>query len=309
MVTTSWRYNDIPDQSGRVALVTGANAGIGLQEARLLAKKGAEVILAGRNPAKLEQAVSDIATQVPNAKLSFEIIDLADLDSIAKGADRIKAKYSRLDLLLNSAGVMIPPLSYTKQGFELQFGTNYLGHFALTGQLLPLILKTKNSRIVSMTSLASGMGAINFKDPNYRNRRYLKMQAYAQSKLANILFINELAHKLAAVHAQTKALIAHPGGANTGLMSNGGFVLRRIVTPLGSQSTADAALPILRAACDPEARNGSFWGPSGLFGLTGDPKQIKISAKGSNRNTGQQLWDLGERLTGVSFEQALGNKY
>lgn len=305
MPKENWNYDNIPDQSGRVALVTGANSGLGFQESLMLAKKGAEVILVGRNQVKIEQAMTTILEQVPAAKLAYEKIDLADLDSIAHGAENIKRNYERLDLLLNNAGVMIPPLSYTKQGFELQFGTNHLGHFALTGQLLPLILQTPDSRIASMTSLVGRSGTIDFNDLNYKHRQYRKMLAYGQSKLANILFINELAHRLVQAGAKTTAVVAHPGGANTNLMNNGGFVLRRIITPLGSQPVSDGALPILRATCDPNSRNGSFWGPSGRFGLTGSPIEIKMSAKENDRSQCQQLWNVSEQLTDVSYGEML----
>ncbi|AVV56287.1 short-chain dehydrogenase [Paenibacillus glucanolyticus] len=301
MANRKWTYDHIPNQSGRVVLITGANSGLGYQEALMMAKKGAEVIIAGRDRIKVNTAIKTIAKQAPNAKLSNVILDLADLNSVSECVKEVQRRYGRLDLLINNAGVMIPPFSHTKQGFELQFGTNHLGHFALTGQLLPLILQTPNSRIASMTSLAGMAGSIDFSDLNYENRRYIKMLAYGQSKLANLMFINELAIRLKNAGSKTIAVAAHPGGSPTNLQQSGGFFFRRILTPLTSQPASEGALPILRAACDPKAANGSFWAPSGLFGLTGSPVEVKMPSKAVNKTQCNQLWDISEKLTGVSY--------
>ncbi|MDO3413006.1 oxidoreductase [Saccharibacillus sp. CPCC 101409] len=296
-----WTYDQIPDQSGKVVLITGANSGLGYQEALMLAQKGAEVILASRDANKVGAAIQQIAEQVPRAKLSGIKLDLADLDSVSECAEEVRRKYGRLDLLINNAGVMIPPFSHTKKGFELQFGTNHLGHFALTGRLLPLILQTPDSRIASMTSLAGVMGSIHLNDLNYERRRYVKMAAYGQSKLANLMFIRELAARLKQSGSSTTAAAAHPGGSPTNLQKSGGFLFRRVLTPLTSQPASEGALSILRAACDPMAANGSFWAPSGLLGLTGSPKEIKMPAKAVDPALCGQLWEISERLTGVAY--------
>ncbi|WP_433708326.1 oxidoreductase [Paenibacillus illinoisensis] len=303
MAERKWTYDYIPNQSGRVVLITGANSGLGYQQALMMAKKGAEVILAGRDRTKIDKAIELIANQVPAAKLSSVMLDLANLHSVAKCAKEVRQKYDRLDLLVNNAGVMIPPFSLTRQGFELQFGVNHLGHFALTGQLLPLILLTPHSRIVSMTSLAGIAGSIDLNDLHYENRRYIKMLAYGQSKLANLMFIHELATRLEATGSKTIAVAAHPGGSPTNLQQNSGFVFRRILTPLTSHPASEGALPILRAACDPKAANGSFWAPSGLFGLTGSPVEVNMPAKAVHKTKCDQLWTISEKLTNVSYEE------
>lgn len=297
----TWTYDHIPGQNGRVVLITGANSGLGYQEALMMVLKGAEVILAGRDSKKMNAALKAIAKQAPDAKLSLVMLDLADLNSVAKCAQEVQRNFKRLDLLINNAGVMIPPFSHTKQGYELQFGTNHLGHFALTGQLLPLLLQTPGSRIASMSSLAGVAGSINLKDLNYERRRYIKMLAYGQSKLANLMFTNSLANRLKNTGSDTIAVAAHPGGSPTNLQQNGGFFFRRILTPLTSHPPSQGALPILRAACDPEAANGSFWAPSGLFGLTGAPAEVKMPSRAVNKTQCDRLWEISEEATGILY--------
>lgn len=297
----TWTYDHIPGQNGRVVLITGANSGLGYQEALMMALKGAEVILAGRDSKKMNAALKAIAKQAPDAKLSLVMLDLADLNSVAKCAQEVQQNFKRLDLLINNAGVMIPPFSHTKQGYELQFGTNHLGHFALTGQLLPLLLQTPGSRIASMSSLAGVAGSINLNDLNYERRRYIKMLAYGQSKLANLMFTNSLANRLKNIGSDTIAVAAHPGGSPTNLQQNGGFFFRRILTPLTSHPPSQGALPILRAACDPEAANGSFWAPSGLFGLTGAPAEVKMPSRAVNKTQCDRLWEISEEATGICY--------
>lgn len=297
----TWTYDHIPGQNGRVVLITGANSGLGYQEALMMALKGAEVILAGRDSKKMNAALKAIAKQAPDAKLSLVMLDLADLNSVAKCAQEVQQNFKRLDLLINNAGVMIPPFSHTKQGYELQFGTNHLGHFALTGQLLPLLLQTPGSRIASMSSLAGVAGSINLNDLNYERRRYIKMLAYGQSKLANLMFTNSLANRLKNIGSDTIAVVAHPGGSPTNLQQNGGFFFRRILTPLTSHPPSQGALPILRAACDPEAANGSFWAPSGVFGLTGAPVEVKMPFRAVNKAQCDRLWEISEEATGILY--------
>lgn len=297
-----WNFNSIPDQQGRIALVTGANSGIGYQTALMLAEKGAEVILACRNTDKAEQAADTIRKEFRAAKLSTVKLDLSDLDSVLQCADSIKSKYNKLDLLINNAGVMVPPLTRTKQGFELQFGTNHLGHFALTGKLLPLILQTAGSRIVSVSSVAASINYIDLNDPNYNNKRYRKWFAYGQSKLAELMFIEALAERLNKKGSPTIATAAHPGGASTNLQQTTGFFMRKILTPMISHSPAEAALPTLRAACDPSASNCSYWGPSGFTRMTGAPEPAKIPSKALNADLCNKLWEISEKLTGVAFD-------
>jgi NAD(P)-dependent dehydrogenase (short-subunit alcohol dehydrogenase family) len=308
MTKSKWTYNDIPDQSGRVALVTGGPSGIGFHISLMLAKKGAKVILTYRDFDKAQQARDRIIAEHPKAKLSTVKLDLTDLESVAACADEIKKENQKLDLLINNAGVMVPPFTQTLQGFESQIGTNHLGHFALTGQLLPLLLLTPNSRIISVSSLAAFIGKINLEDLNYAHRPYREWEAYGQSKLANLLFIRELSKRLAGHKLPTIAVAAHPGGSPTNLQRTSSYFMKRILTPLISHPPSEAALPALRAACDPAVLSGSYWGPSSLFGLTGSPEQAKIPGKALDLDKAFQLWALSEKLTGVIYQFDQNNK-
>jgi NAD(P)-dependent dehydrogenase (short-subunit alcohol dehydrogenase family) len=306
---TKWNYNNIPDQTGRVALVTGGPSGIGFHISLMLAKKGAEVILTYRDIEKAQQAIAKIITEHPKAKLATVKLDLTDLKSVAAAATEIKTKYQKLDLLINIAGVMVPPFIKTIQGFESQFGTNHLGHFALTGQLLPLLFLSNNSRIVSVSSLAAFIGEIYFEDLNYEQRSYKAWDAYGQSKLANLVFIRELSRRLAAHKLQTIAVASHPGGSPTNLQRTSSYLMKHILTPLISHAPSEAALPTLRAACDPTVHSGSYWGPSSFFGLTGSPEHAKFPSKALDLNIGSQLWAISEKLTEVVYRFDKTNEY
>lgn len=299
-----WNFDSISDQHGKVALITGANSGIGYQASLMLAKKGVEVILACRDVDKGKRAVDSIRSAHPAAKVFLVTLDLADLESISECADIIKNSHNQLDLLINNAGVMIPPFSHTKQGFELQFGTNHLGHFALTGRLLSLLMKTIDSRVVSVSSLAASIyNYLDFSDLNWEHKRYRKWQAYGQSKLADLMFIRELANRLETASCSTMAVAAHPGGLSTNLQRTSNFFMRnKKLTSLYTHTPDKAALSILKAACDPTVKNGSYWGPSGLFMLTGSPDKAKIPAKALNAELTEQLWVKSEQLTGVKFD-------
>ena len=260
--SSCWRFDEMPIQTGRIALVTGANSGLGFETARMLAMRGAEVIMACRNRSKGEQALQRVREAYPAARVSLLPLDLADLGSVEDAATTLSAEHARLDLLINNAGVMVPPFARTKQGFELQFGTNHLGHFALTGRLLPLILETPGSRVVVLSSAGANFGRINLDDLNYEGRRFSKWGAYCQSKLANLMFALELARRLSAARHGTIATAAHPGGAATDLQRDAAF-FRTVVNPYLAAAPSTGALPTLRAATDPEAGNGSYWGPFG----------------------------------------------
>jgi len=297
-----WNYQDIPDQNGRVALVTGGPSGIGFHISLMLAKKGAEVILTYRDSGKAQKAMDQIIAEYPKANITAVKLDLADLTSVAECTAEIKEKYNKIDLLINNAGVMVPPLSKTRQGFELQMGTNHLGHFALTGLLLPLLIRAPASRIVSVSSLAAFIGQIKLDDLNYAHRRYDKWEAYGQSKLANLLFIQELSKRLAEHKVPVMAVASHPGGSPTNLQRTSSFFMKEILTPLISQSPSRAALPTLKAACDPAVSNGSYWGPSSFFGLKGYPKQARNPSRALDADMASQLWERSEKLTGVVFK-------
>ena len=298
--SSPWRFDEVPIQTGRIALVTGANSGLGFETARMLAMRGAEVIMACRNRSKGEQAVQRVREAYPAAQVSLLPLDLADLGSVEDAATTLSAEHTRLDLLINNAGVMVPPFARTKQGFELQFGTNHLGHFAFTGRLLPLILKTPGSRVVVLSSAGANFGRIDLDDLNYERRRFSKWGAYCQSKLANLMFALELARRLSAARHGTIATAAHPGGAATDLQRDAAF-FRTVVNPYLAAAPSTGALPTLRAATDPEAGNGSYWGPSGLFEMRGSPSLAYVPRRARDPSLAQRLWTISEELTGVQF--------
>ncbi|MBM4364909.1 MAG: SDR family NAD(P)-dependent oxidoreductase [Deltaproteobacteria bacterium] len=290
-------FDSIPDQTGRVAIVTGANSGIGYETARMLAQKGAHVVLACRSAERGRAAVGLIVAGNPPGRVELSVLDLSDLDSVAAFAERFIASHDRLDLLVNNAGVMVPPFSRTKQGFEMQFGTNHLGHFALTGRLLPLLERTAGSRVVVVSSSMHRSGTIDLDDPNYERRRYWGWPAYGQSKLANLLFARELQKRLGDGGPMVTA--SHPGFTATELQRSAGYVsLFNFV----AMKPSDGAMPTIRAATDPGATRGSYWGPAGLFEINGAPVEVGRSGAAKDDAVAAQLWALSEKLTGVSYD-------
>jgi NAD(P)-dependent dehydrogenase (short-subunit alcohol dehydrogenase family) len=294
-----WTFADVPDQSGRVAVVTGANSGIGFETARMLALRGAEVVLACRNVEKAEAGRAAILSSAPAARVEVGALDLSDLDSVKRFADTQRAKHERLDLLINNAGVMVPPLSRTRQGFELQLGTNHLGHFALTARLLSLLDRTPGARIVVVSSTAQSVGRIAFDDLNWERRSYNAWRAYGQSKLANMLFALELSRRLQAAGSKLRVTEAHPGWTATELQRHA--PLGQLFNPLFAMTPSEGALPTLRAATDPEAGAGSYWGPSRVFELSGPPVPARIPRRAQDREVAARLFEISEQLTGVSF--------
>lgn len=305
-MSTKWITNDIPAQTGRVAIITGANVGLGYESALALARKGAQVIIASRDATKAQKAVSNLQAQVPGAKVEFIQLDLASLASVRTFVDTFKARYDRLDILLNNAGVMAIPRRETADGFEMQLGTNHLGHFALTGLLLDLLLKTPASRIINTTSGAQSIGQINFDDPQLR-QNYGRWKAYGQSKLANVLFTFELQRRLAAAGQSTISATAHPGYAHTNLQSTStsinGSRIEKAFYVIGNrlaQSAAMGALPQLYAATAPDVKGGQMYGPR--FYMRGYPVLAKATAKAYDEATARRLWNLSEELTGVHYD-------
>jgi NAD(P)-dependent dehydrogenase (short-subunit alcohol dehydrogenase family) len=294
---TNWTTADIPDQSGRTAVVTGANTGLGFETAQALADKGAHVVLAVRNTDKGKQAAARIGGDVTVTEL-----DLTSLESIRAAADALKTRYEHIDLLINNAGVMTTPKGNTADGFELQFGTNHLGHFALTGLVLDRLTNTPGSRVVTVSSLGHRMGGdIHFDDLQW-DRSYNRMAAYAQAKLANLMFTYELQRRLA--HTGTVALAAHPGGSNTELARNTPAVLAavaKLAGPVLFQKAAMGALPTLRAATDPGVLGGQYYGPNGIFEQRGHPVVVASSDKSYDIGVQRRLWTVSEELTGVVF--------
>jgi NAD(P)-dependent dehydrogenase (short-subunit alcohol dehydrogenase family) len=290
----------VPDQARRTAVVTGANSGIGFETARVLAEHGATVIMACRDVARGEAAAARIAGPGP---VSVQRLDLGSLASVRAAASELHTRHRRLDLLINNAGLMMPPHGTTSDGFELQFGTNHLGHFALTGLLLDLLLPVAGSRVVTVSSNMHRAGRMNFADLQSA-RRYRRVAAYGQSKLANLLFSYELQRRLAAAGARTSALAAHPGTAITALTRYFPPAVDRAYHAMGqpiAQHAERGALPTLRAATDPSARGGEYYGPDGWLEFKGYPHRVSSSARSHDEQAQHRLWQESERLTGVRY--------
>ena len=297
-MNSNWTEQLIPDQHGRVAIVTGANTGLGFETARILAARGAAVVLAVRNLEKGRQAASRMTGEV-----TVQPLDLTSLESIRSAAADLRAAHPRIDLLINNAGVMYTPRQTTADGFELQFGTNHLGHFALTGLLLDRLLPVPGSRVVTVSSTGHRIrAAIHFDDLQWEHS-YSRMAAYGQAKLANLMFTYELQRRLA-THGTTVAVAAHPGVSNTELVRNTPTALRLPVTwlaPLLTQTAEMGALPTLRAATDPAVAGGQYYGPGGRGEIRGYPKPVASSPDSHDRAVQQRLWTVSEELTGVTF--------
>ena len=297
-----WTTTDIPDQTGRVAVITGANTGLGYETAAALAEHGAHVVLAVRNLDKGKDAAALISRRSPHASVALQELDLTSLDSIRAGADQLRSGHERIDLLINNAGVMYPPKSTTKDGFELQFGTNHLGHFAFTGLLLDRLLPVAGSRVVTVSSIGHRIRAdIHFDDLQWEHS-YNRVAAYGQAKLANLMFTYELQRRLAP-HGTTIATAAHPGGSNTELMRHlPGWAAA--VYPLAAplfQDAAMGALPTLRAASDPQVLGAQYYGPAGFAQTRGYPKVVGSSRKSHDVDVQRRLWAVSEELTGVTY--------
>jgi NAD(P)-dependent dehydrogenase (short-subunit alcohol dehydrogenase family) len=298
-----WDASHIPDQSGRVAVVTGANSGLGLVAARELARHGALVVMACRNLDKGRAAQAEVAAAASGPKPELESLDLASLDSVRAFAERFRTSHDGLDLLLNNAGVMAPPRQETKDGFELQFGTNHLGHFALTNLLLPLMEGRDDARVVTLSSNAhKTVRGIAFDNLN-GDRRYFRWNAYGQSKLANLMFALELDRRLRASGSTVKSLAAHPGYAATNLQSAAAPLVDRLVMKLGNaviaQSDEMGALPVLFAATQPGLQSGTYVGPDGFGEHRGSPSIVSPNGHARDEAAAERLWGVSEELTGV----------
>lgn len=304
----SWTAANIPDQNGRVAVVTGANGGLGLETARALAAKGAHVVMAVRNQAKAQAAVADILTTAPGASLELVTLDLASQASVREAAERITATHTGLDLLINNAGVMGIPEATTVDGFEMQFGVDHLGHWSLTALLLPTLMRTRGARIVTVTSTAHHMGrAVDPANPHLKGR-YAPWRAYGQAKLANFHFGLGLQRRLATTTADTASLIAHPGLSNTDLQAvsvreTGGGTSQRFFHVLAQRTgmtPANGALSQLRAATDPAAKGGEFYGPR--YVNNGPPVRKPIMRTVGLDKAIATLWEVSERETGLAID-------
>jgi len=299
MSKKKWDSSNIPDQMGRVAIVTGSSSGIGYETARVLAEKKASVIVAVRNLKKGNAAADKIISQHPNADVKVIELDLANMESIRNFAAEFKNNYSRLDLLINNAGVMMPPYSKTADGFELQFGTNHLGHFALTGLLLDLIKTTPDSRIVNVSSSAHNYGDLDLEDLNWEKRPYKKMKSYGDSKIANLYFTYELQKRVDRDGGNPLVAASHPGWTATELQRHVGFV--RLLNNFFSQDITMGALPTLYAAVGADVKGSDYYGPSGWREMKGYPKKVESNELSHNEKIARILWDVSEELTGVKF--------
>jgi NAD(P)-dependent dehydrogenase (short-subunit alcohol dehydrogenase family) len=299
----NWTTSDIPDLTGKVIIVTGANSGIGYEAAKEFARKGAQTILACRSVDKAQRALGQIRAEVPNATIEIMQLDLASQKSIHAFAETFKSKFDRLDVLVNNAGVMMTSYGKTEDGFERQFGTNHLGHFALTGLLIDLLKNTPNSRVVNVSSNGHRQGYMDFDNLMFENGKgYSRMDAYGRTKLANLFFTYELQRRFNSAGMNSIATAAHPGLTNTALADHllGVKLLRPILGRL-IQNSAMGALPTLRAAIDPTAKGGQYFGPGGPGETSGYPIVVQSNRASHNESDARQLWEISEKLTGVKF--------
>lgn len=304
-MSNNWTVNDMPDLTDKVIIVTGANSGIGYEAAKEFARKGALTILACRSMDKAQAALNQIQAEIPNAPAEIIPLDLANLKSVQQFADAFRAKYDRLDVLANNAGIMWTDYSKTVDGFEQQLGTNHLGHFALTGLLIDLILKTPGARVVNVSSIGHRSGTMDFDNLMFEQGGYSRHGAYGRSKLANLLFTYELQRKFEAIHADAMATAAHPGGSDTNLSrhveTRWYFKMLRPFMSLMTQSAAMGALPTLRAAADPQAKGGDYYGPGGFMETRGYPVKVASNRLSHDTAVARQLWKVSEQLTGVRY--------
>ncbi len=302
---TKWTISDIPSQKGRSAVVTGTG-GLGFEDALALARAGSEVIIAGRSAEKGAAAVARIRAEIPSATVRFEKLDLASLESISNFGERLRGQRQSLDLLINNAGVMVPPQRReTDDGFELQLGTNYLGHFALTGQLLPLLRRGSKARVLTLSSIAARNGAIDFDDIN-AEKSYRPMPVYSQSKLACLMFAFELQRRSDAEGWDITSIAAHPGISRTDLLHNApgrlsAMGIARSLLWFLFQPAAQGALPTLFAATSPNAKAGAYYGPDGMGEMRGYPALSKVPPQALDEAAAGRLWDISEALTKINF--------
>jgi NAD(P)-dependent dehydrogenase (short-subunit alcohol dehydrogenase family) len=292
------------DLSGRVAVVTGANTGLGYETAKALASHGAHVVIASRNVEKAEAAKRTLQASVPGASLEVITVDLADLATIDVFADSFAERHDRLDLLINNAGIMMVPKGLTTDGFERQLGTNHLGHFALTGRLFERLASTEGARVVTVGSLAHRSGTIDF-DDLMSERTYRPRAAYGRSKLANLLFAFELQRRCEAAELNVMSVAAHPGVSFTELgdhlLANIFMQPLKLLAKVALQDAATGALPTLRAATDPLVEGGEYFGPSGMGEVRGRATLVGASADAKNPAIAERLWDVSQELTGIGY--------
>ena len=299
MSNSKWNNKDVPDQTNRIIIVTGATSGLGKQATQVLLQKNATVIMAVRNIKKAQKITREFANDIPKNKIDIRELDLNNLSSIKNFVKGVTADYKTLDVLINNAGIMMCPYSKTLDGFEIQMGTNHLGHFALTGLLMPLLKSTKDSRIVATSSMAHKQGNIDFKDLNWEKRDYKTTKAYSDSKLANLYFAYELKRRFKNDTDAPKVTIAHPGWTKTELDRHSG--LAKFLGNLVAQTVEMGTLPSLRAATDLTAQSGDYFGPKGMMEMRGYPVKVKSTDLSHELEPAKKLWDLSEQLTGIKY--------
>ena len=299
MKNKKWGVQNINEQKGKTIIITGATSGLGKEATRVLAKKNATVIMAVRNTQKAKIVVSEIRKEYANVKIDIRSLDLDSLDSISSFAKGVLEDYKNLDILINNAGIMMCPYSKTKNGFEIQMGTNHLGPFALTGLLMPLLMSTKNARIISTSSVAHNQGDIDFTDINWEKRKYNTSKAYSDSKLANLYFSYELKRRLENVENPPLVVTAHPGGTKTDLARHSGIF--NVFMNLLFLPVEKGVLSTLRAATDVNAKSGDYYGPGGFMQVRGFPELVQSSKMSHNLTNAKRLWELSEQLTGVQY--------
>ena len=299
MKNKKWGIQNIPEQKDKTIIITGATSGLGKEATRVLAMKNATVIMAVRNTPKAKIVASEIRKEYANVKIDIRSLDLSCLDSISSFAKGVLEDYKNLDILINNAGIMMCPYSKTKNGFETQMGTNHLGPFALTGLLMPLLMSTKNARIVSTSSVAHNQGDIDFTDINWEKRKYNTNKAYSDSKLANLYFSYELKRRLENVENPPLVVTAHPGGTKTDLARHSGIF--NVFMNLLFLPVEKGVLSTLRAATDVNAKSGDYYGPGGFMQVRGFPELVQSSKMSHNLTNAKRLWELSEQLTGVQY--------
>ena len=300
MKKENWNESNIPDQSGKIFIVTGPTSGLGKESVKVLVRKNATVIMAARNINKAESVANEILEENKNAKIDIEELDLSSLESVKNFSQLIIKKYKSLDCLINNAGIMACPYSKTKDGFEVQMGTNHLGHFALTGQLISLLKKTPNSRVVNVSSIAHTSGNIDFDDLNWEKRKYRTWSAYSDTKLANLYFTYQLSSKLGEDKGNPIILASHPGWTATDLQRYSGVA--NFMNIFLGQKVKVGALGGIRAATDPTAKSNDYFGSPSMGGMKGYPVLVKSNELSYNTDNARKLWKLSEELTGVSYD-------
>ena len=299
MSKSAWNTDNIPNQQGRVVIVTGATSGLGKSAAKILTAKGATVVMAVRNTVKGEEVLNEIASGMPNHSTSVMKLDLSSLKSVKDFSEEFMSRFDRLDVLINNAGIMFCPYSKTEDGLEIQMGTNHFGHFALTGRLMPVLKATSNARIVVTSSIGHQMGNIDVDDINWESRSYKTRSAYGDSKLANLYFAYEFARMFSNDDEAPRMTVAHPGWTSTELQRHSG--LMRFLNLLFSQEPDMGVLPTLRAAFDEDAKAGDYFGPSGWMEFKGNPKKVQSNKLSHNRDVARKVWEISEELTGIKF--------